>query len=190
MNDNIALSGGEALSPITFIITLGGFIPYFYVILYYGCILFGLCMVAMAFWRQIDTAKGRGETTALQNVGYAFFGASLAIIGEIIGWLGKGIFGEYQDGSVLFYAAADDGGIARVAMAAFLYVLKFIGACMFIVGWRMLIRLTTGKHTQSDTGWGVFWHCFGGLCLIFIDITFGIISVLLGFNLSKFVNGL
>lgn len=187
---DLGLAGADSLSPTAFIITLGGFVPFGYTILYYGCLLVGLCMVALAFWRQIDTAKGRGETTALQNVGFALFGASLAVIGEIIGWLGKGIFGEYQDGSVLFYAAADDGSLSRVAMAAFLYVLKFIGACMFIAGWRMLIRITTGKHTQSDTGWAVFWHCFGGLALVFIDITFGILSVLLGFNLSKFVNGL
>lgn len=187
---NLSFAGAPEVSPTTFIINLSKFIPGGYSILYYGCLLIGLLICSNAIIRQIDTAKGRGEFKASQNFMHFFFGAGLAVLAEYIGYVGKGVFGEFQDVSVLLYAAQEQASLSRVAVTAFLYLLQFLGSVSIIVGWRQANVLTSGRARPDQTWVGVFWFFAGGLGLVFIQYTIGLAGAILGIPFADFINNL
>ncbi|WP_139222935.1 hypothetical protein [Paracidovorax wautersii] len=173
-----------------FIVTLGGFVPAGFTILYALCLLGGLLMVVNAIWRQMDTARGRGDFTGVQNLGHALFGGVLAVSAELIGAYGKGIFGEFQSASVLLYVGQSENNLAKVAMGAFMWILQFIGATAFVHAIRLADRLSTGKPQPGESYYGVFWFGFAGLALVFIQQTLGLISGVTGMGLARFINNL
>ena len=186
----IGIDGTAGVDPITFLVTLGGLIPSGFVILHGVCILLGFAMVGNAAMRQMKTARGRGETTGAENLMHAFFGAALAVLAELIGSFGKGVFGEFQSASVLLYVSRDDNSLARVAMGAFLYLCQFIGAIACFSALRIADRLATSKPQPGETWMSVFWFTFGGLSLVFIQVTIGLFSAITGMQLSRFINNL
>ena len=187
----LGLDGQKTMDPMTFIVSIAEFVPSFFSILYWVCILIGLLMVGNGFLRQVKTSQGRNDFTFGANLGHMFFGGGLAVIGYMIGGLGKGVFGaEYKDASALLYVAQTQDNLARTAMAAFLVVLQFIGAVACVVGYKQANRLAVGPAKPSDSWPGVFWYCFGGLALMFIQYSFGILSAITGMNLSGMINSL
>jgi hypothetical protein len=187
-NTTFGIAGMGETSPTTFIINLSNFIPGGYSILYYGCVVFGMMVVANAFFRQMQTAKGRGDHSAVENLMHACFGAAFAVIGEWIGYLGKGVFGDFQDVSVLLYVAKESDNLARVAITAFMYMLQFIGACCCVVALRMANTISTGRQRPDATWTSVFWFTSGGLSLVFIQKTIGVFSAMTGMPLAQFIN--
>lgn len=187
---SLGLDGTERVDPVTFIVTLGGFIPSGFVILHGLCMLVGFGMVGNAVLRQMKTARGRGETTGPENIMHALFGGALAVLAELIGAFGKGTFGDFQSASVLLYVSKDESSLARVAMGAFLYLCQFIGAIACFHAVRIADRLATSKPLQGETWVSVWWFAFGGLALVFIQITLGLFSALTGMQLARFINNL
>lgn len=179
-----------SFGPTTFILNLAKFIPAGFSILYYGCLLVGVLMLATAMFWQIDSAKGRNQNTPFQNLVMAIGGASMALAGEYIGYLGKGIFGEFQDMSVLLYTAQNEQNFAKVALVSFLYFLQLLGGIAFIAGIKMLTRIGSGRKTQSDSGAGVFWYALGGVALFFNQHTIGIFSMITGMKIANLINSL
>lgn len=184
------MAGMPEVSPTTFIISLTDFIPGFYAILYYGCMLFGLLVMSNAFLRQIDTAKGRGEHTLSQNVLHAFFGAGFALVASFIGYIGKGVFGDFHDVSVILHTAKESASISKIAITSFMYVLQFIGSCCCVIGWRHSNLLATGRANQSLSWTAVFFYFSGGLSLVFIQKTIGIVSGMFNMGIAEFINSL
>ena len=190
MNPNLGLAGAPTIDPITFMVTLGGFIPSFYSIFYGLCLLFGFFMLCNAIWRQTATANGRSEHTGLQNLGHALMGACLAVLGQWVGALGQGVFGTFQDASVLLYVARDERNLTKVAIASFLSLVQVIGAIGCFSSLRLSDRLATGKPMQGETWSAAFWFGFGGLCCVFIQQSIGIFSAMTGLGVSRFINSL
>lgn len=186
----LGLDGTARVDPVTFIVTIGGFIPSGFVILHGVSMLVGFAMVGNAVMRQMATARGRAETTGAQNLMHAFFGAALAVLAELIGSFGKGVFGDFQSASVLLYVSKDDTSLARVAMGAFLYLCQFIGSIACFHAIRIADRLATYKPQPGETWMSVFWFAFGGLALVFIQITVGLFSAVTGMQLARFINNL
>ena len=187
----LGLAGvSSTLDPVTFIVRLAGYVPAGFSILYYGCMFVGLMMVANGFIRQTKTANGRGNHTLTENIIHMLFGGLLAVISYYIGSIGKNLYGEFQDASVLMYVAEGQQNLPRTAFAAMLTLIQFIGAIACVVGLRMLNRISTGAAKPSDTPAGVFWFWFGGLACVFIQYTIGIFSYLMGGKLSGFINSL
>ncbi len=56
----LGIAGTDSVDPMTFIVTLGGFVPSGFAILQAGCIFLGFLMFVTAGTRQIKTAHGRG----------------------------------------------------------------------------------------------------------------------------------
>lgn len=187
---NVGLAGTEGVDPVTFIVTLGGFIPSAFGILQGLCLLCGFLMFAGAGFRQVNTAKGRGDTTPAQNLLHAFFAVAITLSAELIGGFGKGVFGDFQSASVLLYVAKDQNSLPRIALATFLMLVQFIGAVGCIFGLRISDRLATGKPLPGETWTSVFWYVFGGLCCVFIQQTLGLISAMTGLNVARFINSL
>lgn len=186
----LGIAGTDSVDPVTFIVTLGGYVPSAFSILQVVCILVGFLMFINAGFRQISTAQGRGDTTGTQNLLHAIFGAALAVIAELIGGFGKGIFGEFQSASVLLYVAKDQNNLTRAALAAFFSLIQFIGAVACVLSLRQSDRLATGKPYPGETWASVFWFGFGGLACVFIQQTTGLISALTGLNIARFINAL
>lgn len=187
---NLSFAGMPEVSPTTFIINLSKFIPGGYSILYYGCLLVGLLICSSAIMRQMDTAKGRGEFKFSQNVLHFLFGAGLAVLAEYIGYVGKSVFGEFQDVSVLLYAAKEQASMSRIAITAFMYLLQFLGAVSVVIGWRQANVLVSGRPRPDQTWVGVFWFIAGGLSLVFIQYTIGLAGAILGIPFADFINNL
>lgn len=187
---NLGLAGQTEISPTTFIVNLTGFIPGGYSLLYYGCMGAGLFMVATAIYRQIDTAKGRSEHTAAQNLIYSLYGAGFALLAEYIGYIGKAIYGDFQDVSLLVYAAQESQSFSRLAITSFMYLLQFIGACAVAAGWRQASAISSGRPSPDQTWTGVFWFIFGGISLMFIQPVIGVFSAITGMPVSEFINSL
>lgn len=185
------MAGDDSLDPLTFIVTLGGFVPSAFAILQYVVWLFGLVMISTAILRQQATAKGRNDYTTAQNLMHALFGGLIGVSAELIGSVGKGLFGDFESASVLMYVARDSGGsLSKVSMAAFLAIVQFIGAVACIFSLNTLNRISIGKPRQGDTWASAFWFAFGGLACVFIQQTIGIVSALTGLPLSRFINNL
>lgn len=186
----LGLDGIERPDPLQFVVTLGGFVPYGFAILYAVSLLIGLLMVVGAWYRQVDTARGRGDYTFAQNLRHAFFGGLLAVLAEIIGAYGKGIFGDFQSASVLLYVGKEEGSLVKAALGAFLYLVQLIGAVACWHAIRLADRLSNGKPLPGESWFGVFWFGFGGLSLVFIQQTLGLLSAATGFGLARFINNL
>jgi len=186
----LGLDGMERPDPLQFVVTLGGFVPYGFSILYAVSLLVGLLMVVNAWYRQVDTAKGRGEYTTAQNIGHAFFGGLLAVLAELIGAYGKGIFGDFESASVLLYVGKSEGSLVKAALGAFMFLLQFIGACACWHAVRLADRLSNGKPIPGESWWGVFWFAFAGMALVFIQQTLGLLSAATGMGLARFLNNL
>jgi hypothetical protein len=186
-----AVAGIEGLDPLTFIVTLGGYIPSAFDILYAALAFIGLLFAVTALVRQIQTAKGRGEFMTHHNVMTFVYGAVLAVLGSIIGALGKGIFGDFQNASALLYVARDEHNLSRVAAAAFMSLLQFIGALACAEAIILANRISTNKARPGDT-WGAAFIFFfvGGIPLVFIQQTIGLISAFSGINFAKYINQL
>lgn len=187
---DITIGSSNGLNPVTFITNLAELVPVAFDITYYVTLFIALCMLIKCIRDQINTGKGEGNTTFGQNMVYAAFACGLAVLSQYVGTLGKGLYGDFTDGSVLYYATKADGSMARIAMAAFLYVLQFIGALGCIAGWRLWSRVATNRQQQGETYLAAFWYMFGGLFLVFIHHGIGLISGLVGGSLSKFINSL
>lgn len=187
---DLGLAGTDSPDPVTFIVTLGGFVPTAFTILSSFCILAGFLMFVFAGSRQISTAHGRGDTTSMQNLMHACFGAALAVTAELIGGFGKGIFGDFQSASVLLYVAKDQNSMARTSLLAFMSVVQFIGACSVVFSIRVADRLATGKPYPGETWTSVFWFSFGGLLCVFVQQTLGLLSAITGLNIARFINTL
>lgn len=188
---NVGVDGTATLDPMTFIVTVGGLIPSGFAILNAGCYLLALIMICTALLRQNETAKGRADYTAAQNLMFALWGALLAVTAELIGSYGKGIFGaEFESANVLLYVGKSEGSLAKTAMGAFLFLLQLVGGFSVATAIRVSSRLSTGKPVPGETWWSVFWFAGGGLALVFIQQTIGLISGLTGMGLAKFINNL
>lgn len=188
--NQLGLAGTDGVDAVTFVVTLGGFIPSAFGILQVLCVFVGFLTFVNAGFRQVSTSHGRGEHTSAQNFMHACFGAAMALSAELIGSYGKGIFGDFQSASVLLYAAKDQGSLSKVAMASFLSLVQFIGACACVLSLRISDRLATGKPYPGETWTSVFWYGFGGLGCVFIQQTVGLISGLTGMNIARFINSL
>lgn len=186
----LGIAGTDSVDPITFIVTLGGFIPSGFGILYAFCILGGFLMFVNAGFRQIETSSGRGNFTTANNLLHALFGAALAGIAELIGGFGKGVFGDFQSASVLVYVAREQGSFTKVAVASLLLLMQFIGAVACVAALRGADRLSTGQPRQSDSWGSVFWFGFGGLVCVFIQQSIGLLSAVTGMGLANFINNL
>ena len=186
----LGLAGTQSPDPLTFIVTLGGFVPAAFDILGAVTILGGFLMFVNAGIRQVATANGRGETTSTQNLFHALFGAVFAVTAELIGGFGKGLFGDFQSASVLLYVSANQASLSKTALLAFLSVIQFIGAMAFVFGIRLADRLSTGKPNPGETWASVFWFLFGGLMCVFIQQTLGLISGIFSPSIARFINTL
>jgi len=185
------LDGVANVDPVTFVVTLAGFIPSGFAILNGVALLMGFLMMVDAIRRQITTASGRGEYTGTQNLIYAGFGVALALLAELIGSFGKGFFGDYQDMSVLLYSAKAGGAsFSRIAMISFLSMIQFVGAVACFFSLRVMNRLATNKPYPGETAASAFWLAAGGLGCVFIQHTIGFLSVFTGFKLDVFINNL
>ena len=185
------LDGVAPVDPVTFVVTLAGFIPAGFQILDGVCILIGLWMMVTAMMRQIETARGRGDFTGVQNLMHAGFGVGLALLAELIGSFGKGAFGEYQDMSILLYSAKQGGAnFSKIAMISFLLIIQFVGAVACFFSIRVLNRLATNKPYSGDTPASAFWLFAGGLGCVFIQEIIGLFSSFTGFRLAGFINGM
>ena len=191
MSSNLGIDGTASVDPLTFIVTLAGFIPAGFQILQGLCYLFGMVMLANAFLSQIDTARGRGDKTLGNNLLLAFWGGVIAVTAELIGAYGKGIFStEFESASVLLYVAKGEGNLAKTAVAAFLFLVQLIGACAVVVGIRLSSRLSTGRGRPDESWTGVFFYTFGGVVLVFIQPAIGIFSAMTGLGIARFINTL
>lgn len=188
---NMGLDGTARVDPVTFIVTLGGFIPSAFSIFNAALFIIGLLMLANAIFRQIDTARGRSEHTAAQNFMHGVFGGALAVTAELIGSYGKGLMGaDFQSASVLMYVGKDESNMAKTAMGAFLYLCQFIGAMACAYALILADRLSTSKPNPGETWASVFWFAAGGLGLVFVHHTIGILSSITGMRLARFINNL
>lgn len=185
------LDGVTSVDPVTFVVTLAGYVPSGFQILDGICILIGFLMVVNAMIRQLATSRGRGDFTGTQNLIHGGFGVVLALLAELIGSFGKGAFGEYQDMSILMYSAKETAAnFSKIAIIAFLSLIQLIGAVACFFSLRVMDRLATNKPYPGETPASAFWLAAGGLSCMFVQQVIGLFSAFTGFKLAGFINGM
>lgn len=170
---------------LTMLINMSGSFPTLLVTITFVSVLIGVLIVGQTLLQVYhDSMHDGGGLTVGQAAARCVIGTCLTMPLFVMVVIRNSILpGGVTASGAFEYSSVGTTAEQQIIVQAFYLFFAVVGYIAFVRGW-----LLADKHVRGvvqDAAWSAFWHIFGGVCLIYLDVFMKFMTDWTGFD---FVN--